>query len=273
MRGGVVLFDDATVLTPAGEGRFDWDVGADWDQGRGAYGGFVAGGAARAVALSEPDPDRVLRTLSLHLGVPLPIGPATVVVKPLRVGSGVSMWSVTARDSEGGLAAHAVAVTGRARAADLDDLAAGWGTVEAPELPPWSDLEPLALPVPPAPPFTRQVEFRLAEGPPLSGQPPRSTGYVRFRDQGRWDAASLLGIADAWWVTAMTALTSLRPMPTVTFTAQLLVDPDTIPANLPLAYEAFLSGAHQGFNSETRRLWTLDGRLAVENLQTIAAVR
>lgn len=268
-----MLFDDGTALTPAGGGRFDWDVAADWDQGRGAYGGLVAGGAARAVALSEPDPERVLRTLSLHLGVPLPIGPATVVVEPLRVGSGVSMWSVTARDSEDRLAAHAVAVTGTPRAADLDDVAASWRTVEPPHLPPWGDLEPLPLPVPPSPPFTRHVEFRVAEGPPLSGQPPRSTGYVRFRDQASWDAASLLGIADAWWVTAMTTLTTLRPMPTVTFTAQMLVDPATIPAGEPLAYEAFMSAAHQGFTSETRRLWTLDGRLAVENLQTIAALK
>jgi len=268
-----MLFDDSTSLTPAGNGRFDWAVTADWDQGLGAYGGLVAGGAARAAELSEPDPDRVLRTLSLHLGVPLPIGPATVVVDPLRVGSGLSMWSVTLRDASDGLAAHAVAVMGRSRAADLDEVAAGWGTVDTPELPRWDDLEPLVLPIPPAPPFTRHVDFRLAEGPPLSGQPARSTGYVRFHDQGSWDAASLLGIADAWWVTAMTTLTTLRPMPTVTFKAQLLVDPGTIPAGEPLAYEGFMSAAHQGFTSETRRLWTLDGRLAVENLQTVAAVK
>lgn len=33
-----------------------------------------------------------------------------------------------------------------------------------------------------------------------------------------------------------------------------------------------MTAAHQGFNSETRRLWTLDGRLTVETLQTVAAV-
>jgi hypothetical protein len=34
-----MLFDDSTTLTPAGDGRFDWAVTADWDQGLGAYGG------------------------------------------------------------------------------------------------------------------------------------------------------------------------------------------------------------------------------------------
>lgn len=266
-------FDEATTLTPAGYGRFDWDVHESWDQGRGAYGGLVVGGAARAVAQCEADPDRVLRTLSVHLGAPLTIGSATVVAEPLRIGSGLSTWSVTISDADGALAAHALAVTGKARGPDLADVAAGWGTVERPDLPRWADVDPLPAPIPPWPVFTQHVEFRVVDGAPLSGGRAWSTGYVRFRDQDGWDTAALLAIVDAWWVTPVTALHSMHPMATLTYTAHLLVDPATLPAREPLGYEAFTSAAHEGFCSETRRLWASDGRLAVENLQTVVAIR
>lgn len=266
-------FEDATTLTPAGDGRFAWEVPDGWQQGRGAWGGIVAGGAARAVAASEPEPGRVLRTLSIHMSGPLPAGRATVVVEPLRVGSGLSTWAVTIRDSDGGLAAHAVAVTGGARALDLAQAAASWGTVVPPELPPWRAVEPQDPPRPPFPVFTQHVQFRPVASAPVSGGPARCQGYVGFADDGPWDAASLLALVDAWWVTALTALNEMRPLATVTYDAQLLVDPATVPGSEPLAYEAFMSAAHEGFTSETRRLWTSDGRLAVENHQTVVVIR
>ncbi|HEU4408007.1 MAG TPA: acyl-CoA thioesterase domain-containing protein [Polyangiaceae bacterium] len=58
-----------------------------WQQGRGAFGGLVPGALTRAMAASEPEPARALRSLSAELLGPVPPGPADVGVEVLRRGS------------------------------------------------------------------------------------------------------------------------------------------------------------------------------------------
>jgi hypothetical protein len=41
----------------------------------------------------------------------------------------------------------------------------------------------------------------------------------------------------------------------------------------PLLHDASVSSIHGGFMSELRRLWTPDGRLVVENLQSIMVIK
>ena len=62
-------------------------------------------------------------------------------------------------------------------------------------------------------------------------------------------------------------------MATVSFAANLVVDPGAVPWDEPLYYEGTVAGARDGYVSELRRLWTADGRLAVENLQSIAIIK
>lgn len=266
-------FRDATALQRVGDGIFGWEVPDGWQQGRGAWGGLVTGGVVTAVLLEEPDPTRRLRTVSIHMAGPLTVGLATVRVNPLRVGSGLSTWGVTVDGPEQGLVAHAVVVTGRARAAELTDAYPSWGVAVPPSLPSWSELEPLPTDGPGWPRFMQHVEFRAAAGLPVTGPPARCTGYIRFTDDEGWDGLRLLSIVDAWYPAAFTVLEELRPMATVTYAAHLLVDPTTVPSDQPLGFESHLSAAHEGFTTETRRLWTPDGRLAVENHQAVAVIR
>ncbi len=66
-------------------------------------------------------------------------------------------------------------------------------------------------------------------------------------------------------------------MATVAFSAHLLIDPETIESvngeRAPLLHEATISSAFDGFTSELRRLWTTDGRLVAENLQSIVVIK
>ena len=62
-------------------------------------------------------------------------------------------------------------------------------------------------------------------------------------------------------------------MATVNFAAHLIADPATIAPAEPLIFESYLLGSSGGFMSETRRLWTQDGLLVLENLQSIALIR
>ena len=122
------------------------------------------------------------------------------------------------------------------------------------------------------PTFLQHLEMRPVQGLPLQGGQAHCLGSVRLADQGDWDMSHLLAVVDAWWPTALTALPTMRPLATVSYAAHVLVDPSTIPSEKPLIYESTMAGAQGGFTTETRRLWTLDGRLAVENLQSIVVI-
>jgi hypothetical protein len=266
-------FDDATSLDRLDAGAFAWDVADGWQQGRGAWGGLVAAAVARAVQTSEPSAERSLRTLSLHLAAPVPVGRATVRVSPLRVGSGLSTWSVIVEDAAGDLCAHAVVLTGRGRVPDLAAAAGCWGSATPPELPPWADVAPLPSGLPGMPTFLQHLELRVVAGLPTAGrQGEGCLGYVKFAEQGGWDAPQLIGIVDAWYPVVLTVLDARRPLATVAFAAHLLIDPASIPMGEPLVYEASMAGANEGFTTETRRLWTSDGRLAVENHQSLVVI-
>jgi hypothetical protein len=62
-------------------------------------------------------------------------------------------------------------------------------------------------------------------------------------------------------------------MATVSFSAHLLIDPTTVDPAEPLAFESWVADAESGFTTETRRLWTSDGRLVVENHQAIVVIK
>jgi len=82
---------------------------------------------------------------------------------------------------------------------------------------------------------------------------------------------------DAWWPSPYTLMKTMRPVATVSFSANLLIDPMDIASidgeRSPLLHDASVSSIHGGFMSELRRLWTPDGRLVVENLQSIMVIK
>lgn len=266
-------FTQAIAMEPVGEGLFAWSVPDGWQQGRGAWGGLVAGGIVRALLAHEPDPERSLRSLTIQMFGPLPPGPARVRVSGLRIGSGMSTWAVDVVDADDQPVAHGAAITGGRRTTDLADELRSWGTATPPELPSWQEVEPVPAGIEGLPVFMDRLELRIAAGLPLSGPPARSAGYLRFPDQGAWDAEQLLGLVDAWYPTVLTALGSPRPLATVCFSAHLLVDPATLPPGEPLGFDSTLSAGADGYTSELRRLWAPDGRLAVENHQSIVVIR
>lgn len=266
-------FDEATTLTMQSPGHFTWQVPDGWQQGRGAWGGLVTGAVARAIAAHEPDADRTLRTISIHMSGPVVVGRSRIEVSPVRVGTNMSTWSATITDEADETTVHAIGITSRPRVPDLHDEIKAWPHVSAPELPEPTTIPSLPASGPGAPPFLAHLEFKVLTGMPFDQGDARCTGYVRFREQGAWTDIDLLSIADAWWPTAWPKLTQPRPAATVTYAAHLLDDPTSVTPGSLLAFESFMSGAHHGFTTETRRLWSLDGRLLVENHQSIALIK
>lgn len=265
-------FTEATALTLQHPGHFTWDVPDGWQQGRGAWGGLVTGAVTRAIVLHEPDAARTLRTISIHMSGPVVVGRSEIAVSPVRIGSNMSTWSAAITDADGATTVHAIAITGVPRVPDLHDAFPSWPHAQAPKLPDPSTVATIPRGASGTPTFLQHLDIKVVDGMPYRGGEAHCLGFVRFTDPTEWSDVTLLSVVDAWWPTALPKLTAPRPAATVTYAAHLLAEPGAAPNESWLAFESFMSGAHQGFTTETRRLWSLDGQLLVENHQSIAII-
>ncbi len=260
-------FATASALIPDGDGRFLWHVPDGWQQGKGAFGGLVLGTLLRAMQSAEPDAARRVRSLSGELPAATLAVATEVTAEVLRRGGGTTF--VEARARQGG------ATVARASALLAADRLPGSsrGGLTPPPLPPPDDIAPLPPPAvgSAAPPFTRHYEYRAAPPYPYTGASiAAANGWVRTRAPlAAIDAPAIIGLLDAWWPAALACETRVRPMATVTFTAELLVDPATIDPAAPLAYRARLDGVDRGFSVEVRELWQGERLLAL-NQQVFA---
>ncbi len=258
-------FERATQVSPRPDGSFTWSVPDGWQQGRGAWGGLVVGALCRAVEATEPDPGRTLRSVSVQIVGPAVVGVHRVDVRAVRIGGAMSTWSATASSDDGGVVATLVAITGSPRKAETDPDG-HWGVLNRPDAPA-ADEVPVFATERPFPVFMQHVDFRLIRGVPFSGTVEECLGWIEYADPTPMTRSSLLALVDAMWPASLTRLASMPRLATVSFSASLLVDPETVTG--PLLSHSFVSGGGDGFTSEQRRLWTADGRLVVDNMQTI----
>ena len=269
-------FVKASELTETAPGAFDWQVPEGWLQGRGAWGGLVIAASVNAAEATQNhiDDARRVRNVTAHLFGALPAGPATIDVSCLRAGSAMTTWGVGITGSDGVLASQAVVIAGKQRATDVEKP---WGTAVMPDLADWRSVPEVPVVPPLGPEFGVHLEYRPTAGIPGSGAAPEGRGWVSAVPDAElgstWTAGLVLGLVDAWWPASYVAMTALRPMATVSFSAHLLVDPATLDIEQPLAFESWVSAMEHGFTSETRRLWAPDGRLVVENHQSIVVIK
>lgn len=269
--GRATPFERATTVVPIGESSFSWQVSEGWQQGRGAWGGAIVGALLRAITASEPDVRRRVRSVTAQLVAPAVVGPHRIDVRPIRSGSAVSVWTSDAVDAGGLPVATLTAVLGSARAPGVD--VARWGRLSPPTVPTPADVPEVAVGPPLAPEFMRNLRMRPISGTPLEGGVAETTGWVRLAQPGPHGDESLIAMVDAWWPCAVVAATSMRGFTTASFAANLLVDPSSLDPDEEFLHHGVVTAAADGYTSEHRRLWTADGRLAVDNLQSIVVIR
>ncbi|MBK8263294.1 MAG: thioesterase family protein [Nannocystis sp.] len=247
--------------SPRGALRFT----EDWYQGRGAYGGVVAGALARAMAEVDQGPSRPLRWFTVHFCAPA-VGDAQLTVEPQR--SGHAVTHTTARiDGAGGVIATASATFARDRPGQLS-----WAPAEPPAARDPDAITPFEGA--PTPVFASHLEYRFAHGArPLSGAPIAEIGlWLRFREPLLLDEPAAIALLDAAPPAAMARMTEPRPMASVAFAAQLY-------SQLPLAaarpddhylltVRSRVAGG--GYCEEAAELWTRDRQLIAACWQHIA---
>lgn len=258
---------ELTTPTRHGDG-YRLDVPSGWRQGRGAYGGFVVASLVRAIEDAVGDPARVVRSVTAELPAPVAAGDAELRVEILRAGNNVTTARADLRQ-DGEIRAHAVAILAAPRPSASN---IGWQQLTPPEVPHWKTLAPIPA-SPMFPEFAQHFEYRLVEGVPTTGAPPRALGWIRSRlPVGKSDAAYLAAMADTWFPSTLVHLTQMRPMATIAFTLELVGAPIALPDEIPLLYRANAPVLVDGYSLETRELWTEDGRLLARNHQTFAVI-
>jgi acyl-CoA thioesterase len=260
-----------TATSEPSEGRalFRVNVPDGWQQGAGAFGGWVMAVLVRSV--EAVGRGRPLRSLSAEIPAPVMVGEAEIAVEVLRAGQSVSV--VVARMSQkGALVAHAVAVFGTPRAKDLIGTRV---ELPRPSPPAWRTLDALPPDTPFFPTFVRHFEFRLVGDFPLSGKDPSGAqGWVRLRDPGPLkDAALVVAHVDAFWPAEFRRMTSFRSMVTAAFTLQMVGGAAAWTTDSPLFHTSRSLAASDGYIVEMRELWTEAGDLVALNEQTMVVVR
>ena len=265
-------FETATAVAARAEGSYTWHVPAGWAVGRGAWGGLVIGSLINAITDAEPDDARVLRSVSAEIAAPATVGEHEVVVTNLRRGSGLSTWGATTTNADGELVARLTAVLAADRESAVDMDYSTWDLPSAPTAPPAAEVAVVDM-AGLAPEFVQHLDIRPLSGMAYSGRGSQTLGYVRLASPVEHTAASLIGLVDGWWAAAIVTLDRFRPIATINFSANILVDPASVAPDELLLHHGFATGSHAGFTSEQRRLWSADGRLVVDNLQSTVLIK
>ncbi len=260
-------FLTAIHLTPLGEGRFRSRFDAPWYQGRGAYGGVVAGQLLRAMEHLVADPGRPVRSFTVHFCAPATEGEAEVRGRIERAGKLIT--HATARvENAAGVVAVASATFGTARPG-----ATTYFDAKRPEVPPPDAVEPVPEHVP-MPTFCQFFEYRICVGSaPYSGGEPRIGGWIRPRGELLpLDAALCVALLDAYPPSVLSTLEGIRPAASVDFTVHFF---HALPRPGDRAGAHYLRTgssrwASEGFSEDLQELWTEEGELLAQCRQCIA---
>ena len=252
-----------------GDGRYRFEVPTGWGQGRATFGGLVVGASVRAALLRfQSEPQLTLRTLSSQLvGAPVP-GTCDLEVKVLKKTKNVTTASIELTQN-GDLMTHTVVILGAPRAPD-----AKLPGLTPPTMPDWRTMEPLDMDVPFAPEFSRNLHYRLIDGIPFTEGTPSTQGFIWPRSAGApLDAAFIAGMVDAWWLAAFVGLPAPRPAVTLSFGLELHGSLAGHDGTTPLFHRGNVTQLSEGYCSESRELWTVEGTLLALNHQTVAIVK
>jgi acyl-CoA thioesterase len=258
-------FDDVTTWTGHDEG---WTVSlpASWMQGRGAFGGVVAGAALRAMR-SLAAPDRTPRSVSTtFLGPVSASEPAHLTARVLRAGRTITF--VEARIVQGGTERAVVqGAFGADRPSQMSTVPPRRPEVAPPES--W-DRFPYLPGL--SPQFIQHLDLRYTNGafPFIERDGSVLEGYARFEVPAARGPERLLALMDCWPSPSLQQLSAMAPASSVSWTAHL-VAPDTVPEGGFVWFRSESVTAGHGYNTILGRLYGPDGTLLAW-LEQLAAV-
>ncbi|MCA9614478.1 MAG: thioesterase family protein [Sandaracinus sp.] len=266
----MTALDHALNLTPLSSDddtlRFGCTFTADWFQGRGAYGGIVAGLFARAFQTRVPTRDA--RTMTVHFCAPA-TGEGTIEVVLEREGANLSQLSARLTHLRRGrvvTVAFATAVFGR----DVGPEA--YGDRVAPTVPDAHEL-PIFRLTPGWPVFSEHFEFRPCLGHQAFRRAPEGHlgGWIRPVEAQPADLGRVCAILDAWPPAVLPVLADPRPAASIDLTFHFFRSfPIAQPDDASFLYEARSPVMRGGYAEEDATLWDAERRLVARVRQNVA---
>lgn len=267
------LFDDATTVHPAGDGRWDVELRDEFTIVNGhPNGGYLLAVLGRAAVAAGGDPERHVVGATATYVSPPTTGPAVVRTEVLRRGRTASqVRAALVQDDR-------VTVDVVMTVAALADEPASWGAVPPVALPDEATCRAdrrtgrSAIPGLDEPPLSKvlRISFDPAVLSFLSGEPSGQgelRAWLSLADGRSWDPLSLLFAVDALPpATFEVALTGW--VPTLSLTAYVRA----VPAPGPLRIRFRANVIAGGLVDETADLWDSTGRLVAQSTQ-LAAIR
>lgn len=266
-------FDDATAVTPDGEGCFAVTIDPQWSIGGRANGGYLLATTARAAmaSLAPSQEGRPLHPVAATgaFAAAAPFGPAVVRTEVLRQGRSTAV--VRARLEAGGQVCLETVLT----AGVLDDADPLVPGPSAPDLP---DREACVRMPSRAPgfeiPLMAMLDQRLD---------PATLGFAMGSPTGAGELRAWVGLADERPVDPLALLLVADSLPPATFdlpglrmgwvpTLQLSVFVRAVPAPGPVVVRHVARSVGAGAVDETTDVWDSTGRLVAVGHQ-LALVR
>ncbi len=99
----------------------------------------------------------------------------------------------------------------------------------------------------------------------------KSCGWIDFKLPTEKNSRLVAALLDAWWPAVLCATRTLRPMGTVSFTADFLRVPNENDG--PFYLEVETNQVVEGYAIEIDRLWNQDGELLAQAQQCIAVIK
>ncbi|MCP3136083.1 acyl-CoA thioesterase [Pyxidicoccus xibeiensis] len=252
------------LLSP---GRYRVRFTTPWYQGRGAFGGVVAGAALRALEHYLGDARRPVRSLTAHFCSPAVEGEAEVLTRIERAGKHVTHATVRVENAAG-VVCVASATFGASRGGTLE-----YFDMPRPKVPPPHEV-PVVPDDVPMPTFCSFFEYRFCIGSaPYSGSSVAETGgWIRPKDPLVLDAPLCVGLMDAYPPAVLSRVDGFQAAASVDFTVDFF-QPLSRPGLSADAYYLRTGRsrlAANGYSEDSQQLWTEGGELLAQCRQLIA---
>jgi len=240
-------FDADTAVVPVGPDLFEGAMSRDWWVVRGPNGGYVAAVLLRALEQRLGDPERPVRSLTVHYTAAPAEGPVRILTTVERAGH--SLTTLSARMTQGD----------RLLALALGAFSKPWRNVEFHH----ASMPETAPPEATAP----------GRGPPFSGAAEAlAGGWIRLAEPRVADAAVVAALADAWTPSVFSWATpgvEIAAVPTIDLTVHFRT---SLPVRGARAEDYYLAvfrarEAREGFFEEDGEIWSRDGMLIAQSRQ------
>ena len=257
----------ATSLEPLSPGRYRVRFSAPWYQGKGAFGGVVAGAALRALEHHVGDAGRPVRSYTVHFCAPAVEGEAEVQTRIERAGRLVT--HATARvENAAGVVCVASATFGASRGGTLE-----YFELPRPQVPPPEDVPSVPDDVP-MPTFCQFFEYRFCIGSaPYSGGPVAETGgWIRPKEPLLLDAPLCVGLMDAYPPSVLSRVDGFQASASVDFRVDFFhaLPRPGLSAEAHYLRTGRSRQAAEGYAEDYQQLWTRDGELLAQCRQLFA---